>query len=102
MSTHADLLSRHRLLLPSWHSLYYREPIALVDGDGCRVRDAEGNEYPPCPMFALRIEPKPDELPVRSKRQAMSTECRPPKGTRREMDAQWPLAHPQKTDGTQQ
>jgi 4-aminobutyrate aminotransferase len=25
--------------------LYYQEPIALVDGDGRRVTDAEGNEY---------------------------------------------------------
>jgi 4-aminobutyrate aminotransferase len=26
-------------------ALYYQEPIALVDGEGRRVRDAEGNEY---------------------------------------------------------
>ncbi|HEX5695790.1 MAG TPA: aminotransferase class III-fold pyridoxal phosphate-dependent enzyme, partial [Acidimicrobiia bacterium] len=26
-------------------ALYYEEPIALVDGDGRRVVDAEGNEY---------------------------------------------------------
>ena len=25
--------------------LYYQEPIALVEGQGRRVRDAEGNEY---------------------------------------------------------
>ncbi len=45
MSTHADLLARHRSVLPSWLALYYKDPIALVDGDGRRVRDAEGNEY---------------------------------------------------------
>jgi 4-aminobutyrate aminotransferase len=32
-------------VLPSWLALYYKEPIALVDGDGRRVVDAEGNEY---------------------------------------------------------
>jgi 4-aminobutyrate aminotransferase len=26
-------------------ALYYREPIAIVDGEGCRVQDAEGNRY---------------------------------------------------------
>ncbi len=45
MGTHADLLARHRAVLPSWMALYYDEPIALVDGDGRHVVDAEGNRY---------------------------------------------------------
>jgi len=42
---HEELLARHRKVLPSWMVLYYQEPIALVEGDGRRVTDAEGNEY---------------------------------------------------------
>jgi 4-aminobutyrate aminotransferase len=42
---HADLLARHRAVLPSWVSLYYDEPIELVRGKGRRVTDAEGREY---------------------------------------------------------
>ena len=45
MGTHEELLARHRRVLPSWMVLYYQEPIALVDGEGRRVTDAEGNEY---------------------------------------------------------
>ncbi|HEX6946597.1 MAG TPA: aspartate aminotransferase family protein [Acidimicrobiia bacterium] len=45
MPTHAELLARHRRVLPDWMILYYREPIALVDGDGRYVTDAEGNRY---------------------------------------------------------
>ncbi|HKX74027.1 MAG TPA: aspartate aminotransferase family protein [Acidimicrobiia bacterium] len=45
MPTHAELLTRHRAVLPRWLALYYEQPIALVDGEGRRVRDAEGNEY---------------------------------------------------------
>lgn len=45
MPTHAELLARHRRVMPDWMILYYREPIALVDGDGRRVVDAEGNSY---------------------------------------------------------
>ncbi len=45
MSRHADLLARHRAVLPGWISLYYDEPIALVDGEGRHVVDAEGNRY---------------------------------------------------------
>jgi 4-aminobutyrate aminotransferase len=45
LTTHADLLARHKEVLPSWLALYYEEPISLVDGDGRRVVDAEGNEY---------------------------------------------------------
>src|SRR6266536_2834520 len=43
--THAELLRRHRAVLPSWLALYYEEPIALVDGRGCRAVDAEGTRY---------------------------------------------------------
>ena len=45
MDTHDRLLARHREVLPSWLTLYYDEPIALVDGNGCHVEDAEGNRY---------------------------------------------------------
>ncbi|MFQ5948033.1 MAG: aspartate aminotransferase family protein [Acidimicrobiia bacterium] len=45
MGVHADLLARHREVLPSWLALYYEEPIAIVRGEGRRVWDAEGNEY---------------------------------------------------------
>lgn len=31
--------------MPAWMSLYYEEPIALVEGRGCEVWDAEGNKY---------------------------------------------------------
>jgi 4-aminobutyrate aminotransferase len=43
--THADLLARHQAVLPRWVSLFYDEPIALVDGSGRRVTDAEGRTY---------------------------------------------------------
>jgi 4-aminobutyrate aminotransferase len=45
MGKHSDLLARHRDVLPTWMALYYKDPIALVDGEGRRVVDAEGNEY---------------------------------------------------------
>ncbi|MEK7251887.1 MAG: aspartate aminotransferase family protein [Actinomycetota bacterium] len=45
MAKHADLLKRHKAVLPAWIALYYEHPISLVDGDGRRVIDAEGNEY---------------------------------------------------------
>ncbi len=45
MAEHADLLTRHRRVLPSWLTLYYDEPIALTDGNGRHVTDAEGNTY---------------------------------------------------------
>ena len=45
MGAHASLLARHREVLPSWLALYYEEPIALVDGEGRHVWDAEGNRY---------------------------------------------------------
>lgn len=44
-ASHADLLRRHRAVMPSWVGLYYEAPIALVRGQGCSVTDAEGNEY---------------------------------------------------------
>ncbi len=31
--------------MPSWMPIYYDEPIALVDGEGRHVVDAEGNRY---------------------------------------------------------
>jgi len=42
---HEELLKRHKAVLPSWLALYYGEPIAIVDGDGRHVWDAEGNRY---------------------------------------------------------
>jgi 4-aminobutyrate aminotransferase len=45
MGTHADMLARHRKVLPSWMALYYEEPISIVDGEGRYVTDAEGNSY---------------------------------------------------------
>ena len=45
MTSHADLFARHQRVLPRWMALYYEQPIALVDGDGRHVRDAEGNKY---------------------------------------------------------
>jgi 4-aminobutyrate aminotransferase len=45
MTSHAELLRRHRAVLPNWLALYYDEPIAVVEGEGRRVRDAEGNTY---------------------------------------------------------
>lgn len=39
------LIERHRAVMPSWLSLYYEEPIALVSGEGRRVRDSEGRDY---------------------------------------------------------
>src|SRR5918992_5309104 len=45
MTTHKELLERHRQVMPGWLALYYDEPIALSHGEGCRVWDVEGNEY---------------------------------------------------------
>jgi 4-aminobutyrate aminotransferase len=45
MSAHAELFARHKAVLPAWIALYYEQPISIVDGDGRRVVDAEGNEY---------------------------------------------------------
>src|SRR5919198_538209 len=41
----AELLARHREVLPAWLALYYREPIELVRGEGARVWDSAGREY---------------------------------------------------------
>jgi len=45
MGVHDELLARHRAILPQWMALYYKEPIALVDGEGRYAIDAEGNRY---------------------------------------------------------
>lgn len=45
MGAHADLLARHRHVMPDWLALYYAEPIAIVGGQGRHVWDAEGNRY---------------------------------------------------------
>ena len=45
MGEHAELLARHRAVLPRWMALYYDEPIELVRGEGRHVWDAEGNRY---------------------------------------------------------
>ncbi|HSO50870.1 MAG TPA: aminotransferase class III-fold pyridoxal phosphate-dependent enzyme, partial [Acidimicrobiia bacterium] len=45
MGKHAELFERHKAVLPGWAPLYYQEPIAIVDGDGRHVIDAEGNRY---------------------------------------------------------
>ncbi|HEX2578396.1 MAG TPA: aspartate aminotransferase family protein [Aquihabitans sp.] len=45
MTTHEELLARHRRVLPDWLTLNYEQPIALVDGAGCHVVDAEGTRY---------------------------------------------------------
>jgi 4-aminobutyrate aminotransferase len=42
---HAELLERHRRVMPSWLGLYYAEPIELVRGEGRHVWDAEGRRY---------------------------------------------------------
>ncbi len=41
----AELLARHRAVIPSWVALYYDEPIELVSGSGRRVTDAAGRSY---------------------------------------------------------
>jgi 4-aminobutyrate aminotransferase len=41
----AELLARHREVLPNWIALYYDEPIELVRGEGSRVWDSAGREY---------------------------------------------------------
>ncbi len=43
--THADLLKRHRAVMPDWLSLFYDQPIEIVSGQGRRVTDGEGNTY---------------------------------------------------------
>src|SRR5437870_12929243 len=41
----AELLARHREVLPNWLALYYKEPLELVRGEGTRVWDSSGREY---------------------------------------------------------
>jgi 4-aminobutyrate aminotransferase len=41
----AELLARHKEVMPSWLLLYYDEPIELVRGEGSRVWDSAGKEY---------------------------------------------------------
>jgi 4-aminobutyrate aminotransferase len=45
MGAHAELLARHRAVLPDWLATYYAEPIELVSGSGRTVVDGEGREY---------------------------------------------------------
>ncbi len=45
MNRHAELLERHRRVMPTWMGLYYDEPIELVSGKDCWVTDAEGRSY---------------------------------------------------------
>src|SRR5829696_6901179 len=42
---HAELLARHRAVMPAWIALYYDEPIEIVRGSGRRVTDGEGRSY---------------------------------------------------------
>ena len=41
----AELLSRHRAVIPSWIALLYDQPIEICCGRGRRVTDAEGRSY---------------------------------------------------------
>ncbi len=41
----ADLLARHRAVLPTWLTLYYEQPLEIVSGSGRRVTGADGREY---------------------------------------------------------
>jgi 4-aminobutyrate aminotransferase len=45
VGVHAQLLERHRAVMPEWLALYYDEPVELVSGDGRRVTDAQGRVY---------------------------------------------------------
>ena len=45
MAEHADLLARHRGVMPDWLALFYDQPIELADGEGRHVIDGEGNRY---------------------------------------------------------
>jgi 4-aminobutyrate aminotransferase len=45
VTDNSSLFERHRKIMPTWVSLYYEDPIALVRGEGCKVWDADGNEY---------------------------------------------------------
>lgn len=41
----AELLRRHRAVMPSWLTLFYEQPIEIVSGRGRRVTDSEGRGY---------------------------------------------------------
>jgi 4-aminobutyrate aminotransferase len=41
----ADLLARHRAVLPGWLTLYHQPPIELERGEGRHVWDADGVRY---------------------------------------------------------
>jgi len=41
----ANLLGRHRAVMPSWMTLYYDRPIEIVNGSGRHVTDAAGRTY---------------------------------------------------------
>jgi 4-aminobutyrate aminotransferase len=43
--TDADLLARHRSVMPNWLAIYYDEPIEIVHASGRRVTDATGRTY---------------------------------------------------------
>ncbi len=43
--TDADLLARHKAVLPSWLALYYDEPIEIVHAQDRRVIDSTGRSY---------------------------------------------------------
>ncbi|MEC3977996.1 aspartate aminotransferase family protein [Amycolatopsis sp. H20-H5] len=43
--TDADLVARHKAVLPSWMALYYDEPIEIVHAQDRRVVDSEGRSY---------------------------------------------------------
>lgn len=45
MNEHAELLARHKAVLPSWLALYYDDPIEIVSGEGRHVVDGEGTRY---------------------------------------------------------
>jgi len=45
MATNAELLDRHRAVLPSWLAQYYDPPISFDRGEGRHVFDVEGNRY---------------------------------------------------------
>ena len=45
MTTNAELLQRHRTVLPDWLALYYDPPISFDRGQGRHVYDVEGNRY---------------------------------------------------------
>jgi 4-aminobutyrate aminotransferase len=45
MTDSADLLARHRAVMPAWLPLYYEQPIEIVRGEGRTVYDGEGRRY---------------------------------------------------------